>query len=59
MSVRIAVNEEDEEQKFTPSVRYLQKLGPEHIDQIFNSSRWILQENEELGFQVLFTAIRR
>jgi hypothetical protein len=48
----MATKEDDDEEKLGPSVRYLRKLGPEHIDQIFDSSQWILQQNRDLGLQV-------
>lgn len=38
--------------KLDPSIRYLQKLGPEHIDQIFTSSRWIFNLDSDRAFQV-------
>ena len=40
------------EDKLDPSIRYLQKLGPEHIDQIFTSSRWIFNLDPDRAFQV-------
>ena len=40
------------EDKLDPSIRYLQKLGPEYIDQIFASSRWIFNLDPDRAFQV-------
>jgi hypothetical protein len=40
------------EDKLDPSIRYLQKLGPEYIDQIFTSSRWIFNLDPDRAFQV-------
>ena len=53
----MANKEDDEDEKYGPSIRYLQKLGQEHIQQLFESSRWILQENQDQGFQVLFSEL--
>jgi len=38
--------------KLTPSISYLQKLGPEHLEQIFDSARWIFEKDRELAFEV-------
>jgi len=40
------------EDKLDPSIRYLQKLGPEYIGQIFTSSRWIFNLDPDRAFQV-------
>lgn len=40
------------EDKLDPSIRYLQKLGPEYIEQIFTSSRWIFNLDPDRAFQV-------
>ena len=40
------------EDKLDPSIQYLQKLGPEHIDQIFTSSLWIFNLDSDRAFQV-------
>jgi len=52
MIARIADDEEDIEDKLDPSIRYLQKLGPEHIEQIFESARWIFETDKKMAFQV-------
>ena len=38
--------------KLGPSISYLQKLGPEYLDQIFESARWIFEQDREMAFQV-------
>ena len=38
--------------KMDPSIHYLQKLGPEHLDQIFTSSRWIFNLDPDRALQV-------
>ena len=40
------------EDKLEPSITYLQKLGPEHIKQIFESSRWVFSMDKNLAFKV-------
>lgn len=39
--------------KLMPSVTYLQRLGPEHLNQIFDSSRWIFDQDAEIALEVL------
>ena len=38
--------------KLRPSISYLQRLGPEYLDQIFKHSRWVLEQDADLGFEV-------
>ncbi|KII89843.1 hypothetical protein PLICRDRAFT_108036 [Plicaturopsis crispa FD-325 SS-3] len=38
--------------KLMPSITYLQKLGPEHLQQIFESSRWLFDEDKEMAFEI-------
>lgn len=40
------------EEKIRPMVRYLQKLGPDHLDVIFDASRWVFAQDKEEGLQV-------
>lgn len=35
-----------------PTVNYLQRLGPEHMDQIFEHSRWVFENNRDIAFEV-------
>ncbi|KAH7913588.1 hypothetical protein BJ138DRAFT_1177962 [Hygrophoropsis aurantiaca] len=44
--------ETDVEDKLRPSISYLQKLGPEYLDQIFESSRWIFKEDRNKAFEI-------
>ncbi|KAF8969138.1 vacuolar sorting protein 39 domain 1-domain-containing protein [Flammula alnicola] len=48
----LSANEEDMEDKLGPSIHYLQKLGPEYIDQVFNYSRWIFETDRDMAFQI-------
>jgi len=54
MVSRLSDKEDDPRDKLMPSVSYLQKLGPEHLQQIFNSSRWIFELNRDIAFEVFF-----
>jgi Vam6/Vps39-like protein vacuolar protein sorting-associated protein 39 len=37
----MAEETDDVEEKLEPTIRYLQKLGPEHLDLIFEGAKWI------------------
>lgn len=39
-------------EKLGPSISYLQKLGPEYLDQIFESARWVFEQDHKLAFEV-------
>ncbi|KAJ3504846.1 hypothetical protein NLJ89_g7728 [Agrocybe chaxingu] len=45
-------HEIDLEDKLSPSIHYLQKLGPEYIDQVFNYAQWIFECDSEMAFQI-------
>ena len=38
--------------KLMPSVNYLQRLGPEHHDLIFEHSRWVFEQDTDIAFEV-------
>lgn len=40
------------EEKLGPTIRYLQNLGPEHIDIILKTSHWVLDVDSQLGMEV-------
>ncbi|KDR78810.1 hypothetical protein GALMADRAFT_244386 [Galerina marginata CBS 339.88] len=48
----LSVYETDIEEKLGPSIQYLQKLGPECIDQVFGYSRWIFDLDSNMAFQI-------
>ena len=50
-------DEEDPEEKVGPTVRYLQKLGADHLDLIFESSRWIFDVDLDAGLEVRFSLL--
>lgn len=35
-----------------PSITYLQRLGPDHLDTVFQHSRWIFDENPDMALEV-------
>ena len=45
-------NETDVEDKIRPSVSYVQNLGPEYLDQIFETTKWIHQHKPDAVFDV-------
>lgn len=48
----MSAEEEDEEEKIAPMVRYLQKLGAEQVEVILAASRWVFEQDKEAGLQV-------
>ncbi|WVQ78836.1 hypothetical protein IAT38_000927 [Cryptococcus sp. DSM 104549] len=51
----LAKEEEDKLDRYPPTVRYLQKLGPSELKLILESSRWIFEEDPKTALQI-FTA---
>ncbi|KAF8071649.1 hypothetical protein FPV67DRAFT_1746459, partial [Lyophyllum atratum] len=49
---QLGEKETDVEDKLSPSIHYLQKLGPEHLQQIFESSRWIFATDPSMAFEI-------
>ncbi|KAH9926823.1 hypothetical protein B0H21DRAFT_138019 [Amylocystis lapponica] len=49
---QLSDKETDIRDKLMPSVTYLQRLGPEHLDQIFEHSRWIFEQDADIAFEV-------
>ncbi|KAI5122751.1 hypothetical protein M0805_009834 [Coniferiporia weirii] len=52
---RLSEKETEAEDKIRPTVSYVQKLGPEYLDQIFEATRWIYEHNPDAAFEI-FTA---
>ena len=50
-------DEEDPEENVGPTVRYLQKLGADHLELIFESSRWIFDVDLDAGLEVRFSPL--
>lgn len=53
MSCRLSEKEDDLHDKLMPTISYLQKLGPEHLEQIFKSARWVFEINQDMAFEVM------
>ncbi len=53
MGCRLSEKEDDLHDKLMPTISYLQKLGPEHLEQIFKSARWVFEMNQDMAFQVI------
>ena len=49
---RLSEHETDMRDKLGPSVSYLQRLGPEHMDQIFESAHWIFEQDADIALEV-------
>jgi hypothetical protein len=56
--VRLAVDEDDRLDRYPPTVRYLQKLGPTELDLIFETSKWVFKEDPKMALQVRFCSDR-
>ncbi|KDQ57202.1 hypothetical protein JAAARDRAFT_58670 [Jaapia argillacea MUCL 33604] len=49
---QLSNKESDVTDKLMPSINYLQRLGPEYLDLIFESSRWIFAQDRDTAFQI-------
>ncbi|KIK98408.1 hypothetical protein PAXRUDRAFT_823887 [Paxillus rubicundulus Ve08.2h10] len=49
---QLSEKEDDMRDKLDPSISYLQKLGPEYLDQIFASARWVFEQDGEMAFKI-------
>ncbi|KAF9448658.1 hypothetical protein P691DRAFT_668993 [Macrolepiota fuliginosa MF-IS2] len=45
----------DVEDKLRPSITYLQKLGPEYLDHIFQYSRWMFEQDADMAFEIFLS----
>ena len=50
---RLSEKETDSHDKLMPTVNYLQRLGPEHLEQIFEHSRWVFEQDRDIAFEVM------
>lgn len=48
-------DDDDDDERLQPTVRYLQKLGPDHLELIFETSKWVLAANRTAALEI-FTA---
>ena len=51
-SIRLSESEPDMKDRLMPSITYLQRLGPEHLNLIFEHSRWIFEQDVDIAFDV-------
>ncbi|KAE9401526.1 hypothetical protein BT96DRAFT_956547 [Gymnopus androsaceus JB14] len=49
---QLGEKEEDMEEKLYDSIQYLRKLGPEYLDQVFESARWIIEQDSERALEI-------
>lgn len=47
-----APEDSDIEDKVDPIVNYVQKLGPDHLDLIFNASKWVFSLSPSAGLEI-------
>lgn len=45
LCTRLSDKETDTEEKVQPTITYVQKLGPEHLEQVFDASRWVYRQD--------------
>ncbi|PFH51068.1 hypothetical protein AMATHDRAFT_143451 [Amanita thiersii Skay4041] len=48
----LSETEDDIQDKLWPTIAYLQKLGPEHLDQIFLTARWVFEVDQDMAFEI-------
>ncbi|KAI0749549.1 vacuolar sorting protein 39 domain 2-domain-containing protein [Daedaleopsis nitida] len=49
---QLSEHEADPRDKLMPTVNYLQRLGPEHMDQIFEHSKWVFEHDRDIAFEI-------
>ncbi|KAI0324590.1 hypothetical protein GY45DRAFT_1331365 [Cubamyces sp. BRFM 1775] len=49
---QLSDKETDIRDKLMPTVNYLQRLGPEHLDQIFEHSKWVFEQDRDIAFEI-------
>ncbi|RPD61108.1 hypothetical protein L226DRAFT_534756 [Lentinus tigrinus ALCF2SS1-7] len=49
---QLSEKETDPHDKLMPTVNYLQRLGPEHLEQIFEYSRWVFEQDRDIAFEI-------
>jgi hypothetical protein len=52
LSRRMSANEESVRDKLGPTISYLQKLGPDQLQQIFDAARWLFTTDPDMAFEV-------
>ncbi|GAA5966350.1 hypothetical protein JCM21900_005140 [Sporobolomyces salmonicolor] len=49
---QMSKEEDDPGEKVADTVRYLQKLGADHVNVIFEASKWVFEQDREAGLQI-------
>ncbi|GAA5922564.1 hypothetical protein JCM1841_006202 [Sporobolomyces salmonicolor] len=49
---QMSKDEDDPGEKVADTVRYLQKLGADHVNVIFEASKWVFEQDREAGLQI-------
>ncbi|KAL0955078.1 hypothetical protein HGRIS_003995 [Hohenbuehelia grisea] len=49
---QLSEKETDIRDKLDPSISYLQKLGPEHLQHVFDGSRWVFEQDRDIAFEI-------
>ncbi|SCZ95117.1 BZ3500_MvSof-1268-A1-R1_Chr11-3g03615 [Microbotryum saponariae] len=49
---RIAEDEDDLDEKVEPTIRYVQKLGPDHLSTILEASEWVFATHRAKGLEI-------
>ncbi|KAI0690617.1 hypothetical protein BC835DRAFT_1363553 [Cytidiella melzeri] len=49
---QLSEKEFDMRDKLVPSVNYLQRLGPEYLELIFEHSRWVFEKDRDIAFDI-------
>ncbi|KAF9236310.1 hypothetical protein BU15DRAFT_89236 [Melanogaster broomeanus] len=49
---QLSNKEDDARDKARPTISYLRKLGPEYIDQIFESAHWVFEQDQVMAFKI-------
>ncbi|KAF8501265.1 vacuolar sorting protein 39 domain 1-domain-containing protein [Gautieria morchelliformis] len=48
----MSASEDSATDKLGPTIQYLQKLGPDYLQQIFNAARWVFDTDREMAFEI-------
>ncbi|KAH7884496.1 hypothetical protein F5I97DRAFT_2037539 [Phlebopus sp. FC_14] len=49
---QLSEKKDDMKDKLIPTISYLQKLGPEHLQHIFESARWVFDQDRDMAFEI-------
>ncbi|KAJ4480006.1 hypothetical protein J3R30DRAFT_3467312 [Lentinula aciculospora] len=49
---QLGEKEEDLDERVYDSIQYLRKLGPEDLDQVFESARWVIEQHSDRSLEI-------